>query len=134
MRYTVAYTNVWTAYWGSLNTLVYDRVCKYVFQCTRKIRTKIFNSWSPVTIQQMSFGGVHFWQSYSFYTLKVTKMELYRWSFLRIFLKHLEQPASTLSWRTSLSYRETSPMICYANQWNGLYMIKTSVMKELKLY
>ena len=26
----------------------------------------------------------------------------------------------------------TSPLICRADQWIGLYMIKTSVMKELK--
>ena len=28
---------------------------------------------------------------------------------------------------------ETSPLICRADQWNGFYMIGTSVMKELKL-
>ena len=26
---------------------------------------------------------------------------------------------------------ENSPLICYANQWTGFYMIGTSVMKEL---
>ena len=27
---------------------------------------------------------------------------------------------------------ETSPLICFANQWTGFYMITASVMKELK--
>ena len=26
---------------------------------------------------------------------------------------------------------ETSPLICYSNQWTGFYMIMASVMKEL---
>ena len=26
---------------------------------------------------------------------------------------------------------ETSPLICFANQWTGFYMIWTSIMKEL---
>ena len=29
---------------------------------------------------------------------------------------------------------ETSPLICCVNQWTGLYMIKTTVMEELKQY
>ena len=28
---------------------------------------------------------------------------------------------------------ETSPLICFVNQWTGFYMITTSVMKELIL-
>ena len=28
-------------------------------------------------------------------------------------------------------HRETSPLICSANQWNGFYMITASVMKEI---
>ena len=27
---------------------------------------------------------------------------------------------------------ETRPLICYANQWTGFYMLKTTVMKELR--
>ena len=27
---------------------------------------------------------------------------------------------------------EASPLICFANQWTGFYMIGTSAMKELK--
>ena len=37
----------------------------------------------------------------------------------------------TLSWRRPLSYRNQS-LICSASQWTGLYMITTSVMKQLK--
>ena len=29
---------------------------------------------------------------------------------------------------------ETSPLICYANQWSGFYMIGISVIKELKTF
>ena len=29
-------------------------------------------------------------------------------------------------------YIETSPLICFANQWTGFYMITASVMKELR--
>ena len=29
---------------------------------------------------------------------------------------------------------ETSPLICYVNQWTGFYMIKSTVMEELKQY
>ena len=29
---------------------------------------------------------------------------------------------------------ETSPLICTANQWTGLYMVGTSVMKELNVF
>ena len=29
-------------------------------------------------------------------------------------------------------HKETSPLICRANQWTGFYMIMASVMKELK--
>ena len=29
---------------------------------------------------------------------------------------------------------ETSPLSCRVNQWTGFYMIRTSVMKELKRY
>ena len=29
-------------------------------------------------------------------------------------------------------YTETSPLICRENQWTGFYMIRTSVIKELK--
>ena len=29
---------------------------------------------------------------------------------------------------------ETSPLICYANQWTVFYMIRTIVMEELKEY
>ena len=30
-------------------------------------------------------------------------------------------------------YIETSSLICKANQWTGFYMIRTSVMKKLKV-
>ena len=30
------------------------------------------------------------------------------------------------------NYIETTPLICYVNQWTGFYMIGTSAMKELK--
>ena len=36
----------------------------------------------------------------------------------------------TFSWRSPYCI-ETSPLTCYANQWNGFYMIGTSAMKEL---
>ena len=29
-------------------------------------------------------------------------------------------------------YIETSPLICKANQWSGFYMVRASVMKELR--
>ena len=29
-------------------------------------------------------------------------------------------------------HKETSPLVCFANQWTGFYMIRISVMKELK--
>ena len=37
---------------------------------------------------------------------------------------------STLSWQRSLLYR-TSSLVCSGNQWGGIYVIGTSVMKEL---
>ena len=37
----------------------------------------------------------------------------------------------TLSWRRPLSYIETSPLICRANQWTCFYIITASVLKEL---
>ena len=46
--------------------------------------------------------------------------------------KLIEFPITlTLSWRRSLSCRNRS--ICRANQWTGCYMVRTSVVKELKL-
>ena len=30
-----------------------------------------------------------------------------------------------------LCHIETSPLICFVNQWTGFYMIETTVMKEL---
>ena len=30
-----------------------------------------------------------------------------------------------------LCHIETSPLICFANQWTGFYMIETTFMKEL---
>ena len=29
---------------------------------------------------------------------------------------------------------ETSPLICFVNQWTGFYMTETSVIKELNLH
>ena len=31
-----------------------------------------------------------------------------------------------------LYHIETGPLICFANQWTGFYMIETAAMKELK--
>ena len=28
---------------------------------------------------------------------------------------------------------ETSPLVCFASQWTGFYMMGTSVMKQLKI-
>ena len=38
----------------------------------------------------------------------------------------------TPSWRRSNYRIETSPLIWSANQWTGFYMIRTSIMKELR--
>ena len=38
----------------------------------------------------------------------------------------------TLSWRSHY-HTETSPLICRANQWTGLYMITNSVIKKLNM-
>ena len=43
-----------------------------------------------------------------------------------------KQTCLSLSWRRQLSYK-TSPLICAANQWTGFYMIRTPVIKKLKL-
>ena len=39
----------------------------------------------------------------------------------------------TLS-RRSRYHIETSPLICFANQWTGFYMISASVVKELMVF
>ena len=54
----------------------------------------------------------------------------------RILLKHVGNHLSVL-FQCSLFYDrgsyhiESSPLICFANQWTGSYMVGTSVMKEL---
>ena len=38
-----------------------------------------------------------------------------------------------LKWNFSPYHTETSPLIYFANQWTGFYMIDASIMKELNL-
>ena len=58
---------------------------------------------------------------------------------------HPDMAVKTLTWNLELIAKllqlfhnggryhiETSPLICFANQWTGSYMITDSVMKELK--
>ena len=44
----------------------------------------------------------------------------------------LDYMAALTLYGGGLYHIETSPLICCANQWTNFYMIKTSVMKELK--
>ena len=50
---------------------------------------------------------------------------------LKMCLIILRNYALTLSHYCGPYHRETSPLICRENQWTGLYMIETTVMKEL---